>query len=229
MVLTGGGSLKRSQREAREELFELYLTWRGRIEARLRDFRRSYREGTDHDIFAELVFCLLTPQSKARLCWAKVGSLCDQDLLLRGGCSRLSKEIDPVRFKNNKARYIVEARRLFKKKGELLVKDTIDSFKGPYEAREWLVKNVRGMGYKEASHFLRNVGKGRELAILDRHVLKNLVILGVVNEEQELKTPTRKGYLEIEERMSAFSRSIGIPMDHLDLILWCKETGEIFK
>lgn len=84
-----------------------------------------------------------------------------------------------------------------------------------------------GLGYKEAGHFLRNVGLGEDLAILDRHILKNLVLLGVIDEVPA--SLTKRRYLEIERRMIEFSKKTGIPMGHLDLLLWSKETGEIFK
>jgi len=40
---------------------------------------------------------------------------------------------------------------------------------------------------------------------------------------------TKKRYLEIEEKVRRFSREIDIPMGELDLLLWSKETGWIFK
>ena len=83
------------------------------------------------------------------------------------------------------------------------------------------------MGYKEASHFLRNIGMGERLAILDRHILKNLVLLGVLDEVPMSMNANR--YLEIEKRLLDYSDKIKIPADHLDLLLWYKETGEIFK
>ena len=93
--------------------------------------------------------------------------------------------------------------------------------------REWLVENVRGMSYKEASHFLRNIGQGEKLTILDRHILKNLKALNVIDKVP--KSLSKKKYLEIEEKMMDFADRIKIPLDHLDLLLWYKETGEIFK
>jgi len=84
-----------------------------------------------------------------------------------------------------------------------------------------------GLGYKEASHFLRNIGLGEELAILDRHILKNLALLGVIEEVKS--SPTKKAYLQIEKKMTKFSRQVGIPMGELDLLLWYKEAGEVFK
>jgi N-glycosylase/DNA lyase len=89
------------------------------------------------------------------------------------------------------------------------------------------VENVKGLGYKEASHFLRNIGLGEDLAILDRHILKNLALLGVIKEVPT--SPTKRIYLEIERKMTAFSKESKIPMGHLDLLLWYKEAGEVFK
>ncbi|MBU1630565.1 MAG: DNA lyase, partial [Candidatus Omnitrophica bacterium] len=86
---------------------------------------------------------------------------------------------------------------------------------------------VKGIGYKEASHFLRNIGLGENIAILDRHILRNLKELGVIKEI--LSSISKKKYLEIEGKMKEFSVSANIPMDHLDLVFWYKETGEVFK
>ena len=83
------------------------------------------------------------------------------------------------------------------------------------------------MGYKEASHFLRNIGFGDDIAILDRHILKHLVGNKVIPEVP--KSLTGKKYLEIEQKMKEFANSTGIPFGHLDLVWWSEETGEIFK
>jgi N-glycosylase/DNA lyase len=84
-----------------------------------------------------------------------------------------------------------------------------------------------GFGLKEASHFLRNIGSEFDLAILDRHIIKNLLRYGVIDEIP--KSLTKKQYLMIEERMKKFSKKIGIPLAELDLLFWSEETGEIFK
>jgi len=95
------------------------------------------------------------------------------------------------------------------------------------ERRKWLAENVMGMGYKEASHFLRNVGFVEELAILDRHILKNMKIYGVIPELPKNISP--KLYLELENKLMTFARQIKIPMGHLDFIFWYKETNNVFK
>jgi thermostable 8-oxoguanine DNA glycosylase len=38
-----------------------------------------------------------------------------------------------------------------------------------------------------------------------------------------------KRYYEVKNKMRKFADKVNIPMAHLDLLLWYKETGEIFK
>ena len=83
------------------------------------------------------------------------------------------------------------------------------------------------MGLKEANHVLRNLGFGEEIAILDRHILRNLLELNVIEEIPKSMTP--KKYYEIEDEMRKYSDYSGIRMDELDLVLWYKEAGEVFK
>ena len=210
------------------ELNVLYGPIRTKIETRLREFQRVWKKGSDEDIFAELAFCLLTPQSKARSCDLAVCSLLEKDLLFKGTEKQIARELKTrTRFHNNKARYVLEAREMFTYKGKMSIKESILDLGDPHDIRDWLEMNVNGLGLKEASHFLRNIGMGSELAILDRHILKNLVYLGVIPEVP--KTLSKKKYFEIEERMIKFSRNINIPLAHLDLLLWYKEAGEVFK
>lgn len=176
------------------------------IKEKLKDFSNVNKE----DIFYELCFCLLTPQSNAKKCDMAVRLLKEKDFL--------NRNINPVdylrkntRFHNNKAKYLLELKKKFSK---LEMK------------RDFLVKNVKGLGMKEASHFLRNIGY-RDLAILDRHILKNLKKYKVIKDIPE--TLSVKKYLEIEEKFKEFSSKVKIPMDELDLLFWSMETGEVFK
>ena len=63
------------------------------------------------------------------------------------------------------------------------------------ERREWLVKNIKGLGFKEASHFLRNIGFD-DYAIIDSHILDLLERYKFIKPP---KTLTRKKYMEIEK------------------------------
>jgi N-glycosylase/DNA lyase len=214
------------QEKAVKELQALYGERRDAIQKRLREFK-IVLDQNDDDVFAELCFCLLTPQSSAKTCWAAVSRLKERSLLLKGEANEIQPQLNDVRFGDSKAKYIVEARARFTKDGKLYLKSHLSSFTNLFELREWMVENVKGLGYKEASHFLRNVGLGEEFAILDRHILRNLKRLEVISEVPV--SITKKRYLEIEDKLRHFSREIGIPLADLDLLFWSRETGWIFK
>lgn len=210
------------------QLKKIYRLKKSAISSRLREFRNLWLHGADEDIFAELAFCLFTPQSKAKSCWDATERLKEQNLLFEGSADHIKKCLHrSVRFHNKKAGYLVKVRNLFMRDGVLSIKMQINNFRNAYECRDWLVKNIKGFGYKEASHFLRNIGFGNKIAILDRHILRNLHKLGVIKEIPESLSRTK--YLQIEKQMIGFAKRIRIPSPHLDLLLWFKETGEIFK
>lgn len=212
-----------------KELQEIYKCIENDIRKRLQEFKRIWKEGDDRKIFMELAFCLLTPQSKAKVCWKAVERLAEKGVLFQGSAEEILEELNGIRFKDKKALYIVEVRKKFLDKGDIKIKNLLDELlsNGVFFTREWIVENIKGLGYKEASHFLRNLGFGEDIAILDRHILKNLKILGVI--EEFPKSLSKRKYLTIENEMRKFSKYVGIPLDHMDLILWYKETGEIFK
>jgi N-glycosylase/DNA lyase len=211
------------------ELIILWRKMRPLIKKQIVRFRTLGRTCSDEDLFGELAFCLFTPQSRAFSCWSAVEALKKEKLLTTCGDTAVIARViarKGVRFKNNKARYLIEARR-FCIPGKGTLRWQLASFTTSFESREWLVKNVKGIGLKEASHFLRNTGHGDDLAILDRHILKNLVQLGVIKTVPA--NLSKSTYFDIENRMRVFSEKVKIPLGHLDFVLWYKETGAIFK
>ncbi len=210
-----------------EEIRAIYNSKREEIGLRLHEFEKIWKTGTREEIFAELVFCILTPQSRGISCWAAVENMMKKGVLLAGDASQIVKELNKVRFLYKKSEYIIEARKKFLDDSKVSIKSIINRINDGHGAREWLVRNVKGIGYKEASHFLRNIGFQQNLAILDRHIVKNLKFIGVLKEIPG--SISRRRYLDIEKRMMEFSEAVQIPMGHLDLVMWYKETGEIFK
>src|SRR5256885_472458 len=209
-----------------QSLQALYQERKEAIQKRLAEFRQVM-QWKDEEVFAELCFCLLTPQSSAKVCWEAVTALKERTLLLKGQPSELEPLLKSVRFSDSKAKYIVEARDMFSNDGKLQLKSRISTFSNPFELREWFVENVKGVGYKEASHFLRNIGLGEGFAILDRHILRNLNRLGGIPEIPV--SITNKRDLEIEREVRKFAAEVGIPLADLDLLFWSRETGWIFK
>jgi N-glycosylase/DNA lyase len=173
----------------------------------LKKFRRNYSE---EEIFLELCFCILVANSsmkKTYEIWKKIGK---DFLILSKEELREKLKSFGYRFYNRRAEYIVEAREKINLLKEILKKKK-------EKLRDMLVKNFKGIGYKEASHFLRNLGY-KDFAILDRHVLKTLEKYRLI--EKIPKTLTKKKYLEIEEKLRKISKKLNISLVELDFYLF---------
>jgi len=177
---------------------------------------------SEEDLFYELCFTILTPQSNGFRCWGIVEDLKKMNFFEKG--LELNKLQDflqrRVRFHNHKGEYLILMREKWKNIfGNLNETNNI-------KLREWLVNNIKGHGLKESSHFLRNIGR-ENLAILDRHILRCLEKLNVIDEIP--KSLTKNKYFEIEKKFKDYGDKIGIKMDELDLLFWSMATGRVFK
>ncbi|MGD8544535.1 MAG: N-glycosylase/DNA lyase [Candidatus Bathyarchaeota archaeon] len=177
-------------------------------------------ESSSEEIFIELCFCILTANCSAERCM-------EVQLSVGKGFSTLSAQKLTnrlrklgYRYPNVRSKYIVEAR-IYKD----TIKDVIGAFDNSVDARAWLVKNIKGMGHKEASHFLRNIGF-TDLAIIDFHIIDVLIRYGIIKRP---KTLTRKRYFEIEDQLKMIARKSDLNLAELDLHLWYIETGKILK
>ncbi|WP_022670364.1 N-glycosylase/DNA lyase [Hippea alviniae] len=209
-----------------KKIVQTYKQLKSQIETRLKEFRSTYKK-SDLEIFKELLFCILTPQSKAEKAWQIIKDLEKENLILETPQDILEEKLKNVRFRFNKTKYIKEAQDRFVKGKRIILKEIIEQFNDEKEIRRWLINNVKGLGMKEASHFLRNIGKGENLSILDRHILRALKELEIIDEIP--KTLTSKRYEDIELKMKKFADEINMSLSHLDFVLWQIQTGRIFK
>jgi N-glycosylase/DNA lyase len=197
------------------------------ITARLSEFKAAYKKD-DRAIFEELCYCILTAGSSAKMGMRTVGAL--KDILHTGSEKELQQRAKEhrVRFWRIRPSYIVQTREYLNDACGMKLHQLIESFDCRYLRRDFFAKNksIKGLGYKEASHFLRNIGFPG-YAILDKHILQSLREMGVIG--RRMRPTTRAGYLAIEKRLERFAKEIGIDMDHLDLLLWSRKTGEILK
>ena len=212
-----------------ERVIATHRARRKEIRKRLDEFDEVWREGNDARLFEELVYCIFTAGASARMGLNSVAAV--SSLLLEGKpgeMTRALKKAGAHRFPAARPRYIVVTRNYLRTNFDMSLRKKLRSFSDPFERRDWLAqeKQIKGLGYKEASHFLRNIGvKGH--AILDKHVMRCLAEVGVVD---AAKPPaTRKKYLEIEQKYLRFAKDIRINCDELDLVLWSMKTGEILK
>jgi N-glycosylase/DNA lyase len=192
-----------------------------KIASRMKDFEKV-TVGGDAAVFSELCFCLMTANFQAEK------SMKIQEALKKKFHSMsqegLVKELRKHghRFPNTRASFIFEARK--HRRG---IKAKLESFEEDDARREWVVKNVKGLGMKEASHFLRNIGY-KNYAIIDFHIIDKLADSKIIDPPKN-KSLTPKKYLEVESVLKKIGEKSGLNQGELDLYLWYSETGKILK
>ena len=205
----------------RRELLELYELKKEEIRNRLLEFRRAFEEADDRRIFRELSFCILSSGAGPKIAGQCVSAMGEK--LMDGEENELLGRIEAIhKYAENASRYIVFTREYLREEHGFLLKSLVSSFEDRVERRDFFAKNpgIKGLGYMQASHFLRNLGFSG-YAILDRNNLASLFELGITG---ETKYPlTKKRYLETESAMTEAARGLGISLDEFDLLLWSRK------
>ena len=191
------------------------------IDSRIKEFKQMGKKPSCV-CFSELCFCILTANYTAE------GGIRIQKSIGKGfltlnqkGLAARLKELGH-RFPNTRADYIFISR-----KYKNTIKDIILSFDNEHDVREWLVESIKGIGYKEASHFMRNIGF-EDSAIIDFHIIDLLARERLID-KPKTKSIARNRYLEIEEVLRRLAKKVNLNLAELDLYLWYMETGKILK
>ena len=189
------------------------------IDKRIDEFRELKEKG-NREIFKELCFCILTANFNAERSIEIQKGIGDG--LIYESEEELALKLRKMghRFPETRAEYIVEARRF-----QDSIKEILASLDERDHKREWLVKNIKGIGYKESSHFLRNIGY-LDYAIIDFHIIDLLEKEGMI---ERPKTLTKKRYLMIESLLRDVAERVNMAVGELDLYLWYMETGKVLK
>ena len=191
------------------------------IDSRIKEFSELGKKSIN-EIFKEMCFCLLTANFSAQ------GGIKIQKEISNGFLTLpeidLAKKLSELghRFPNARAKYILLAREKINNLKKILSGDESDLKK-----REEIVKNIKGLGMKEASHFLRNIGY-KNLAIIDFHIIDLLVKNNLIVKSKS-KSLNVKKYLEIENLLKQIAEKTNLTLGELDLYLWYQETGKILK
>jgi N-glycosylase/DNA lyase len=188
------------------------------IQERIKEFK-NIDKNSNVELFKEICFCLLTANYNAEKSIKIQNEI--GECFLTDSKEALSKKLKTLghRFPNARAEYISESLKCKDKLNEVI------QFPDKKALRDWIVNNVKGLGYKEASHFLRNVGFD-DYAIIDFHIIDILVDNKIIKRP---KTLTKKRYFEIEEILNKLAKKTGLTLAELDLYLWYMETGKILK
>jgi N-glycosylase/DNA lyase len=194
------------------KVLELYENNKDRI----RNFIKECKIDEDECLFGELCFCILTPQSRAKICRNAINRLKKDGKLFNSTPEELRSYLTGVRFSDRKARFILEAREKFPELKKILKSDSTT-------IREWLLRNVKGLGMKESAHFMRNIGfKG--MAIIDVHIQNFLRKVGKY--DKEAGSLTKKQYLDLEKKFFELSEEMKVPPEELDIAIWMYQSGE---
>jgi N-glycosylase/DNA lyase len=175
---------------------------------------------SEADIFSETCFCILTANFKA-----ETGIKIQTEVGIEGFRNYSLEELYNIfkkhghRFAMQRAERIVNLRPL-----ESFLQE-IRYYDDGKKAREELVKKVKGYGYKEASHFLRNIGF-EDVAIIDRHISRFLFENNLIKPR---KTITKNVYLESESVLEKLCQELNLTQGELDLYIFYIKTKKVLK
>ncbi|MFT3744437.1 MAG: N-glycosylase/DNA lyase [Pyrinomonadaceae bacterium] len=210
-----------------ENIIAAHKQRRAEIRSRLAEFSAIGRKGSDLNLFEEMVFCFFTGGCSAKMGLSSIEAI--KPILLTADQPELANAlVGHHRYPNARSKYVVASREFLTQELGLKLRKKLNSFDCRFERRDWLVreKGIKGLGYKEASHYLRNIGyKG--YAILDKHVLNCLAELKIIDDPRPPNTRSR--YLMVEEKLKQLTEMTRIDFDELDLVLWSMKTGVILK
>jgi len=191
----------------------------------IRQRLREFRQVPPSEYLYELFYCMLTPQSRAVHAEAVIAELRARDFpeVRFDPTPHLRDPSHYIRFHNRKGARLLAAAERAAEIMDVLRSPALDDA----ARRLWFVENVKGLGWKESSHFLRNIG-AVDLAIIDRHILKHLFRCGAIDAMPKT-VGTRRAYLALEERFRALAERSGLPLQELDLLFWSFEEGSVRK
>ncbi|MFB6116026.1 MAG: hypothetical protein ABEK10_00805 [Candidatus Nanosalina sp.] len=216
-----------------KDIIKHYRSNQKKIESRLEEFN-ELRNSSDIRKFEELSFVILTSQTDAKNAWQAVKKLREDSLILEGEKEEISDVLEnsTISYSKDKADYIVKNREnlsqptLADPERKVKINSRIDA-ENLESTREWFSENIKGISWKGASHFLRNIGYGNGFAIISSHIASQLFDLGLTDNPEPPKN--RKQYLSKEEALQDLAENTGIDIKALDLVLWSMKTGEVFK
>lgn len=188
---------------------------------------------TEARLWTELACCVLSSQVPYATAQAAALRLEASGLLLEepispaaleralGDLLRLPFDIDGAarryRFPDSRACQLAATVSEVRRQGGGLTR-LLGGFDDVEIARTWFVSHAPGFGLKQASMFLRNVGATYNFAVLDRHLINYMMIIGLTADP----TPVRRmaHYRRDEEILRDHAADFGLPVGVLDWAAW---------
>jgi N-glycosylase/DNA lyase len=191
-------------------------------------------EPNERDLWWELSTCVLSSQVPFSLAVSAANEIDKKGLLLteNDDIEVLAHKLFEVlssplnveggtrkyRFPELRSRHLAATHTIVTKEYGSLVK-LLASFDNASEARSWLIKHVPGLGPKQSSMFLRNIGASYELAILDRHVLNYMSALGIYSGDKPYISSINT-YRQCEVLLRGHADDLECSVGLLDWAIW---------
>ena len=122
------------------------------------------------------------------------------------------------RFPNTKSCQIARTWAAIRAKSQTLT-SFLREFDDVTGVREWMVLHAPGLGPKQSSMFLRNVGLTLDLAVLDRHVLRYMEAIELLDRGGPYPTNLQK-YEDTEFILRSYADELGYRVGLLDWAIW---------
>lgn len=202
------------------------------VSRRIASLRSQMR--SEHALRRELVGCILGSQVRQEAAIQATSNLADAGLLSDYWWRSRRRDFEanvlsvlsgrhrslrtPVRYRFPKAR----SRQLRETRDTLLsmpLAARLSAQVEPRELRKNLIAELSGLGPKQASMFLRNTGITFELAILDTHVLKFIVMQRLAM-QGSIGVHSIRAYERTELILIRYAESVGYPPGCLDIAIW---------
>ncbi|MEG3639254.1 8-oxoguanine DNA glycosylase [Magnetococcus sp. PR-3] len=123
------------------------------------------------------------------------------------------------RFPDLRAKQLADAWTVIQEEGGSLKRIIDTKSADPWALRKWLVSRIPGLGPKQASMFLRNVGASYDLAVLDRHVLNYMSAIGLANKALH-SIGSLSAYRKQEHVLEKHAEEFGYPVGMVDWAIW---------
>ena len=191
------------------DLIYFYKEYKNSLQGKI----QSSLTSTTKEIFEQAVYCFLTPATKSDSSDFTHKELLTDDFFYRASLEELTyclRKPPYIRFHNQKAARLL----LWQQHGMAHIQAML-LFDNARDKRQYLVENVKGMNFKEATHFLRNVGCSEDLVILDRHIINFMKDVHILSEKDDM-SKLSKNYLMWEKLF----------VDFINSPLWIESIGK---
>lgn len=189
--------------------------------------------GDERYLWWELSCCLLSSQVPYSVAVAAANAIDRHGILYEQSASILLDETElsrilkdevvvdgkkrTYRFYLSRAKQLAAAHQVIRACGGL--KAVLCDIENMERTRDWFIQNVPGLGPKQASMFLRNIGVSYDFAIIDRHVIQYMGMMNLSTNDANAALGL-SGYKRDEFLLKAHAERMGVVVGLMDWAIW---------